>query len=596
MRTSIISIFLAVMAVLSLSCKETPQDPAVTATITANDITVEVGKAATIGAVTNSTAAITYSSADESVATVSPAGEVTGIKAGTTTVTLKVEAVENLFTTAETTINVTVTESAPVDDGKPKPGIYTFTVSPLKGAWEAGDQILVQGGYGPAAQTITLSSSQISSDGKTASVELGGDLFKYLTEPDPLYAVWPATAAKKEDGPTGQVITYDSYDTMLAQAYLNENNFAFKDITAFISFKVSGDYDRFIIAGDQRPGLRYTGVYRNEYSTAKVSPAKPKDDGYPFREAQLTADGSATLWFPGGFNFRGGFTLYFAKGDNWTATYTYAEDANLKAGQKLELGEITSLEAYSGGKPHMPELGNMTAYNVVFNELSGIYLSAGKDFFWGVDDNGAIGQISFTGEVLYKQSIGGETEAVTLDPETGDLLIGEESSPARISRVSGPDYNKRVKLCTIPGTSGFGNSGLEGLTYYKDGLAYAGFQTGAYLFCFNLKNINENGEAEVLWQKNLRELFPSITEVGDLYYDPLTDWLWVVDSETHKFYALTGDAEHMLGSYTLKTRLNEEGIYVDHDRSCVWITDDDEKTSHLYKYEMSNLNDFIIND
>ena len=52
----------------------------------------------------------------------------------------------------------------------------------------------------------------------------------------------------------------------------------------------------------------------------------------------------------------------------------------------------------------------------------------------------------------------------------------------------------------------------------------------------------------------------------------------------------------MLGSYTLKTRLNEEGIYVDHDRSCVWITDDEEKTSHLYKYEMSNLNDFIINE
>ena len=86
-----------------------PKDDPVTATITANDITVEEGKTAQITASTNSSAAISYTSADAAVATVSGAGLVTGVKAGNTTITLKVEAVEDKFTAAEKTISVTVT-------------------------------------------------------------------------------------------------------------------------------------------------------------------------------------------------------------------------------------------------------------------------------------------------------------------------------------------------------------------------------------------------------------------------------------------------------------------------------------------------------
>ena len=79
-------------------------------------------------------------------------------------------------------------------------------------------------------------------------------------------------------------------------------------------------------------------------------------------------------------------------------------------------------------------------------------------------------------------------------------------------------------------------------------------------------------------------------------YDPLTDWLWVIDSESHKFFALSGDAEQLLGAYALKTRSNEESICVDHVNSCVWVGDDYGSTSYIYKYEMSDLDDFIIKD
>ena len=114
----------ALMAVVAMvgfvSCNKNPKpeptpnptpepdpDP-VTATITAADVTVDEGATVSIGATTNSSATITYASADAAIATVNDKGEVTGVKAGNTTITLKVAAVEKAYTAAEKTINVTV--------------------------------------------------------------------------------------------------------------------------------------------------------------------------------------------------------------------------------------------------------------------------------------------------------------------------------------------------------------------------------------------------------------------------------------------------------------------------------------------------------
>ena len=113
---------------LLLCCKkpeqeQTPPDPVeevVTATITASDVTVEEGQSASLNASTNSSAAISYTSADPSIATVA-GGTVTGVKAGNTTITLKVDAVEGKFTAAEKTVSVTVTEATP-----PEPPVDPF--------------------------------------------------------------------------------------------------------------------------------------------------------------------------------------------------------------------------------------------------------------------------------------------------------------------------------------------------------------------------------------------------------------------------------------------------------------------------------------
>ncbi len=106
---------LAVFAMVGfVSCNKdkptpTPEKKAETATITAGDVTVEEGKTVKINATTNSSATITFETADASIATVSSDGTVTGVKAGATKITLKVAEVKDKFTAAEKQINVSVT-------------------------------------------------------------------------------------------------------------------------------------------------------------------------------------------------------------------------------------------------------------------------------------------------------------------------------------------------------------------------------------------------------------------------------------------------------------------------------------------------------
>ena len=516
----------------------------------------------------------------------------------------------------------------PEDDGKPKAGDYTFTVSPLKGKWEAGDQILVHGSYAPSAETFTLKASDISSDGKTATVKLGDKLFEYLAAPDNLYAAWPASAVKPEDGLMDATTSFSVANILLAQAYLEGTNFQFDDASAAITFSVTGGYDRVLIAGAQRPGLRFT-QYSNEHSSSMTSFARVATDGYPFREEPLAGDGkTTTFWFPGGVTLKGGFTLYFGKDGTWPVTYTYDSEegfknGTLKAGNVLALGDITAkLAAYDGPAPKMPEMVKHTKYAVKFNELSGICVDPSGDFLLCLGDGSEIAKVSVAGDLLETTDLytfDSEKEiAYTIDSEglsvnydTGDLLISGE--PNVVCRIPSADlaslfswefHAKKVGSKTVDGTvkgyngvkslfniadaSGFGNSGAEGCTYYKDGLVYIGTQTGSYLYLCNLET------GEVLWRKGLREMHTVITEIAGLCYDPLTDWLWVIDSESHKFFALTGDGEKLLGTYALKTKSNEESICVDHKNHCVWVGDDYGSTSYIYKYEFTGLDDAII--
>ena len=144
--------FWAVVALFCMiSCEK--EDPTATTFITAADVTVDVGQSEEIVYSTNTTATITFASADASIAAVSANGVVTGMKAGSTTITIKAAAVEGQFTAAEKTINVTVNEvvvpetSAITIDGdfsdwsKLEAGTFKRAYNDPDSPWEAVEEI-----------------------------------------------------------------------------------------------------------------------------------------------------------------------------------------------------------------------------------------------------------------------------------------------------------------------------------------------------------------------------------------------------------------------------------------------------------------------
>ena len=483
------------------------------------------------------------------------------------------------------------------------PGTYQFVVSPLKGSWEEGDKIFVHGSYGPKATTITLSKGDISADGKTASVELSQDVTDYYADPDGLYAAWPAQAVKEEDALMSSATTFEEFLIPLAVAFQKDKRFEFVDATAGLRFKVTDGADEYAIACTRRQGMRLSSYYA-DYTSLDPSFIKPKDDGYPFRYGKLE-NGEATLWFPGGASFKGGYSIFIKKDGVWSRVYSVKEDAEFKVGEIKDLGDITSaLTAYEGPEPKMPEMGAMTKYTVNFNEFSGLCLSEDKSFLWTIDDNGKLGRIDITnniGEVLESWSAGGDPEGITMNPETGDLIVGNEE-PVSVGVIKAPvkKSDKQTIIFKIKEASGYGNSGLEGITYYKkDGdrdLIYCGTQVDANLFLCDLNAAVDGSKYTTLVQDpiSLRKRFPGVLEIAGLSYDPLTGWLWMIDSEAHKIFVFSGDASELLCAYALKSKSNEEGIVVDHSRNCVWVADDYGSPSYLYKYEFPDLKDYVL--
>ena len=471
------------------------------------------------------------------------------------------------------------------DNQRIKPGTYKLTVSSMKGAWEIGDKVYVRGGTGSTSETITLHAGDISADGKTATVKLDAVTADDL-DPDGLYAAWPDEAVQHSYGVLNLKTTFIDCERLLTVAYLNGDTFQFIDASSALDFTVSGGYDGYAIAAANRDGINVTKL-EVEYNSSKKKINPKQNNGYPFKYGGINTSEKTRILFPGDITLEGGFTLFLSKNGEWCATYSTGKDVSLTVGKPIDLGDITgSLAAYDGPAPKMPVMGKSTKYTLSgLDELSGLCLSENQDFLWAVGDEGDLAKVSFEGKVLSIVHIGGDAEAISRHPVTGDLLIGLE--PDGIGIVKGPDFNSHVStLFSIEKAKGYGNAGVEGLTYYKDGLVYAGSQTDSRLFLCNLET------KEVVWDKALYNK-KLVSEIADLYYDPLTDWLWIIDSEANKIFAFNSDATQLYGTYSVSGIGNPESICVDHKNSCIWVGDDND-ASYLYRFDFTGLDDAMI--
>ena len=233
----------------------------------------------------------------------------------------------------------------------------------------------------------------------------------------------------------------------------------------------------------------------------------------------------------------------------------------------------------------LPTMGSWKKYSLSnVTELSGLTLSADKKFLWGVGDQGSIYKITFDGVATEHWYHDADMEGITLDPATGDMYIAIEGSQ-KIYFVAAPDYNTYQTLWYVQDAvdGGYDNSGLEGITWYKDNTLYVGSQTKA-----NLWKYTKDGTKQSL--VSLRTLSSEIKEVADLCYDPEKDLLWVIDSEAFKLFLFSGDASQCLTSYDLSgmTQDNPESVCVDHVNNCIWVADDASQ-SKLYKISFTDL-------
>lgn len=471
---------------------------------------------------------------------------------------------------------------------KPVAGTYTFFLPdfPPKTAWEPGDEISLRGNYTPDVITLTLAAENISADGKTATLELT-TLPKTFCEPDYLYAAYPAGVIDFDSTFCDATVRFLSEDLALVAYWVEGNTFQFKAINGAVRFAVSGDYDGIVVGTPKRDDIRFERLTAEYSSTKELTVTRPRDLAHPFYTLEMPADGQCFLLMPGGLKITNGLNIYLRKGDSYPKYYRYAQALTIQAGEVIDLGDISgSLADYEGAAPEemdMPVITKRTEYKVNVEELSGICLTEDGESLWGVGDQGQLAVITITEEGKVEieniKNFSNDLEAITRDPETNTLYIGTE--PNSVYRCESP-FTSYKRIFKVEKAADYGNSGIEGIAWYKDNTLYVGTQVGANLWRYDL----EGNELDFISLKTVRA---AVQEIGGLCYDPVNDWLWVTDSETHCLYVFSGDARTYYGYYKLSTSYNNESVCVDHKHSCVWVGDDNDSQPRIIRLDMEDL-------
>lgn len=108
-----------------------------------------------------------------------------------------------------------------------------------------------------------------------------------------------------------------------------------------------------------------------------------------------------------------------------------------------------------------------------FAEPSGLVYHAARGTLFIVGDEGDIGEVSLEGKVLRKKHLGGDLEAITMDPRSGFLYVVREGHEV-IFEIR-PDDFRMLRRFTIdrsyqgdPNYLRRGGDGVEGLTFVPD--------------------------------------------------------------------------------------------------------------------------------
>ena len=225
---------------------------------------------------------------------------------------------------------------------------------------------------------------------------------------------------------------------------------------------------------------------------------------------------------------------------------------------------------------YLPRMGEVSHIVTTVPEVSGLCLAPAGDGLLAASDENGVYHVAWDGTTTpFYVERRMDCEGVTIDPATHDVYYIVERKQ-EVRRLAAPDY-KTSELLGVISEVGLGtNDGLEGITYYNDGVLLVGNQRKP----IRLFKYSSSGESLE------RHDLTGTTEIADLCYDPVRDVLWIVDSELGTINLCTLEGE-VLAYWDVSFIDNAEGLYVDHDHDCIWVGDD--TTSHIYKIQFEGL-------
>lgn len=272
--------------------------------------------------------------------------------------------------------NKNAVEQAPVQE----PVLRTFTCTIAepdtklaiddangKTTWEEGDKILIHGKATSENVTVTLTSTDISADAKTATFSVALPATAY--DPDGYYAAYPADAYIEYSSDRGYYYnTFDETNLPLMSAYLSGDSFLFFNLCGAISFVVSGDYDQFVFSGNNGETVGYdrynVKILSNDKNYCRVSGTEGTVGEKASITASVVADGTTVnrVFFPNGASFAGGFTIKFLKGGSIVKTLSTTSNVSVPRNSYRPMGDVTAyLKDYVAPTTHNNTIGVIVA-------------------------------------------------------------------------------------------------------------------------------------------------------------------------------------------------------------------------------------------
>ena len=225
-----------------------------------------------------------------------------------------------------------------------------------KTTWQAGDKILVHGETSSDRAVVTLAASDISADGKTATISFSGvrpyDRSSDRGYTSTFYAQYPA-----EISTAGSLYYYAKFDKtndFLLAGYNEGDKFILYNMCGVISFKSDGDFDSYTFSGNNDETVGYT-LLASRLAGKGADNEPVLEWKYSHTSGPLTTiDGVATpgktsfVCLPLGADFTQGFTLTLKKGDAEVAKLVTTNPVNVERSKILPLGDITEKLGLSG--------------------------------------------------------------------------------------------------------------------------------------------------------------------------------------------------------------------------------------------------------